>query len=145
MEKVILAYSGGLDTSVILKWLVNKGYAVTAYVADVGQDDDFDAVERKALEIGAEKVVIADLKREFVTDYIFNAVKANAVYEGRYLLGTALARPLIAKRQIEIALEEGARYVSHGATGKGNDQVRFELAYYALKPDIMIISPWKDP
>ncbi len=145
MEKVILAYSGGLDTSVILKWLVNKGYAVTAYVADVGQDDDFDAVERKALKIGAEKVVIADLKREFVTDYIFNAVKANAVYEGRYLLGTALARPLIAKRQIEIALEEGARYVSHGATGKGNDQVRFELAYYALKPDIMIISPWKDP
>lgn len=145
MEKVILAYSGGLDTSVILKWLVNKGYSVTAYVADVGQDDDFNAVESKALEIGAAKVVIADLKREFVTDYIFNAVKANAVYEGRYLLGTALARPLIAKRQIEIAIEEGAPYVSHGATGKGNDQVRFELAYYALKPDIKIISPWKDP
>ncbi|MFO7575189.1 MAG: argininosuccinate synthase [Bacteroidales bacterium] len=144
MDKVILAYSGGLDTSVILKWLVNKGYSVTAYVADVGQNDDFTEVKRKALEIGAEKVVISDLKREFVTDYIFNAVKANAIYEGRYLLGTALARPLIAKKQIEIAGEEGARYVAHGATGKGNDQVRFELAYYALRPDISIISPWKE-
>ncbi|MDX9928396.1 MAG: argininosuccinate synthase [Bacteroidales bacterium] len=144
MKRVVLAYSGGLDTSVILKWLVLKGYSVIAYVADVGQDDDFSEVERKALAIGAEKVVIMDLRREFVTDYIFNAIKANAVYEGRYLLGTALARPLIAKKQIEVAAREGAEYVAHGATGKGNDQVRFELAYYALNPDIRIISPWKD-
>jgi argininosuccinate synthase len=144
MKKVMLAYSGGLDTSVILKWLINKGYDVIAYVADVGQDDDFEAVREKALAIGASKVIIEDLKREFVTDYIFKAVKANAVYEDRYLLGTALARPLIAKKQIEAAIEYGADYVAHGATGKGNDQVRFELAYYALKPDIKVISPWKD-
>ncbi len=140
----MLAYSGGLDTSVILKWLINKGYEVIAYVADVGQDDDFEAVREKALAIGASAVIIEDLQREFVTDYIFQAVKANAVYEDRYLLGTALARPLIAKKQIEAAIEYGADYVSHGATGKGNDQVRFELAYYALKPDIKVISPWKD-
>lgn len=144
MKKVMLAYSGGLDTSVILKWLINKGYDVIAYVADVGQNDDFEAVQEKALAIGASKVIIEDLKREFVTDYIFKAVKANAVYEDRYLLGTALARPLIAKKQIEAAIEYGADYVAHGATGKGNDQVRFELAYYALKPDIKVISPWKD-
>ncbi len=144
MKKVMLAYSGGLDTSVILKWLINKGYDVIAFVADVGQDDDFEAVRDKALAIGASKVIIEDLKREFVTDYIFQAVKANAVYEDRYLLGTALARPLIAKKQIEAAIEYGADYVAHGATGKGNDQVRFELAYYALKPDIKVISPWKD-
>ncbi|TNF37905.1 MAG: argininosuccinate synthase [Bacteroidetes bacterium] len=144
MKKVMLAYSGGLDTSVILKWLINKGYEVIAYVADVGQNDDFEAVREKALAIGASSVIIEDLKREFVTDYIFQAVKANAVYEDRYLLGTALARPLIAKKQIEAAIEYGADYVSHGATGKGNDQVRFELAYYALKPDIKVISPWKD-
>ena len=140
----MLAYSGGLDTSVILKWLINKGYEVIAYVADVGQDDDFEAVREKALAIGASAVIIEDLQREFITDYIFQAVKANAVYEDRYLLGTALARPLIAKKQIEAAIEYGADYVSHGATGKGNDQVRFELAYYALKPDIKVISPWKD-
>lgn len=145
MKKVMLAYSGGLDTSVILKWLINKGYEVMAFVADVGQDDDFEAVREKALAIGASKVIIEDLKREFVTDYIFKAVKANAVYEDRYLLGTALARPLIAKKQIEAAIEYGADYVAHGATGKGNDQVRFELSYYALKPDIKVISPWKDP
>ena len=144
MKKVMLAYSGGLDTSVILKWLINKGYEVIAYVADVGQNDDFEAVREKALAIGAKSVIIEDLKREFVTDYIFQAVKANAVYEDRYLLGTALARPLIAKKQIEAAIEYGADYVSHGSTGKGNDQVRFELAYYALKPDIKVISPWKD-
>lgn len=144
MKKVMLAYSGGLDTSVILKWLINKGYEVIAYVADVGQNDDFEAVREKALAIGAASVIIEDLKREFVTDYIFQAVKANAVYEDRYLLGTALARPLIAKKQIEAAIEYGADYVAHGATGKGNDQVRFELAYYALKPDIKVISPWKD-
>lgn len=144
MKKVMLAYSGGLDTSVILKWLINKGYEVFAYVADVGQNDDFEAVREKAFAIGASKVIIEDLKREFVTDYIFQAVKANAVYEDRYLLGTALARPLIAKKQIEAAIEYGADYVAHGATGKGNDQVRFELTYYALKPDIKVISPWKD-
>ncbi|MCU0377827.1 MAG: argininosuccinate synthase [Bacteroidales bacterium] len=144
MKKVMLAYSGGLDTSVILKWLINKGYDVIAYVADVGQDEDYEAVQKKALAIGASKVIIEDLKREFVTEYIFKAIKANAVYEDRYLLGTALARPLIAKKQIEAAIEYGADYVAHGATGKGNDQVRFELAYYALKPDIKVISPWKD-
>ncbi len=140
----MLAYSGGLDTSVILKWLINKGYEVIAFVADVGQNDDFETVREKALAIGASSVIIEDLKREFVTDYIFQAVKAHAVYEDRYLLGTALARPLIAKKQIEAAIEYGADYVSHGATGKGNDQVRFELTYYALKPDIKVISPWKD-
>ena len=144
MNKVVLAYSGGLDTSVILKWLVEKGFEVIAWVADVGQDDDFAEVKKKAIAIGASKVIVEDLKEEFVTDYIFTAVKCNAVYEGRYLLGTALARPLIAKKQIETAMREGAAYVSHGATGKGNDQVRFELAYYALNPEIKIISPWKD-
>jgi len=142
-EKVVLAYSGGLDTSVILKWLIDKGYEVIAYVADVGQEDDFKEVKKKALNIGASKVYIKDLKREFVTDYIFPALKANAVYENRYLLGTSLARPLIAKYQIQVALEEKAEYVSHGATGKGNDQVRFELSYYALNPKIKVLAPWK--
>lgn len=143
-EKVVLAYSGGLDTSVILKWLIDKGYDVIAYVADVGQDDDFDKTRQKALEIGASAVYIEDLKKEFITDYIFPAIQANAIYENRYLLGTALARPLIAKRQIEIAAETGAAWVSHGSTGKGNDQVRFELAYYALNPDIKVLAPWKN-
>jgi len=142
-KKVVLAYSGGLDTSVILKWLIDKGYEVIAYVADVGQDDDFAEVEKKALKIGASRVYIRDLRREFVTDYIFPALKANAVYENRYLLGTSLARPVIAKYQIQIAEEENAEYVSHGATGKGNDQVRFELAYYALNPRIKVLAPWK--
>jgi len=142
-EKVVLAYSGGLDTSVILKWLIEKGYEVIAYVADVGQDDDFAEVERKALKIGASKVFIKDLRKEFVTDYIFPALKANAVYESRYLLGTSLARPVIAKYQIEIAAQENAQWVSHGATGKGNDQVRFELSYYALNPKIKVLAPWK--
>lgn len=143
-DKVILAYSGGLDTSVILKWLIEKGYEVIAYMADVGQKEDFDAAKEKALKIGASKVYIEDLKKEFVTDYIYPAFSANAVYEGRYLLGTSLARPIISKYQIEIAKKEGAAYVSHGATGKGNDQVRFELSYYALDPDIKVIAPWKD-
>ncbi len=143
-KKIILAYSGGLDTSVILKWLIEKDYEVIAYVADVGQDDNFKEVKEKALKIGASKVYVEDLKEELVTDYIFPAVKANAVYEGRYLLGTALARPLITKRQIQIAKKEGANIVSHGSTGKGNDQVRFELGYLALKPDIIIYAPWKD-
>lgn len=142
-KKVVLAYSGGLDTSVILKWLIDKGYEVIAYVGDVGQADDYEEVKEKALKIGATKVYIEDLKRELVTDYIFSAIKANAVYESRYLLGTALARPIIAKRHIEIAHKENAAYVSHGATGKGNDQVRFELGYYALDPKIKVLAPWK--
>ena len=145
MKKVILAYSGGLDTSCILKWLVDQGYEVIAYVADVGQKEDFEAVKEKALKVGASKVYIEDLKKEFVTDFIFPAIKANALYEGRYLLGTSLARPIIAKRQVEIAEKENAEYVSHGATGKGNDQVRFELTYYALNPEIKVVAPWKDP
>jgi argininosuccinate synthase len=143
MKKVILAYSGGLDTTVILHWLLKKGYEVIPYIADVGQEDDFQAVKEKAAVIGAKKVYVEDLRKEFVTDYIFPVFKANAVYEGKYLLGTSIARPLIAKRQIEIARKEGAAYVAHGATGKGNDQVRFELTYYALDPEIQVISPWK--
>jgi argininosuccinate synthase len=143
-EKVILAYSGGLDTSVILKWLIEKGFDVVAFVADVGQEEDFEECRKKALLLGASKVIILDLKREFIEGYVFKAVKANAIYEDRYLLGTSLARPLIALKQIEIAVAEGAKAVAHGATGKGNDQVRFELSYYALKPDIKVISPWKD-
>ncbi|MBN1949576.1 MAG: argininosuccinate synthase [Bacteroidales bacterium] len=142
-KKVVLAYSGGLDTSVILKWLIDKGYEIIAYVADVGQEENFEEVKEKALKIGASKVYIENLQEEFVTDYIFPAVKANAMYEGRYLLGTALARPLIARKHIEIAHKEGAAWVSHGATGKGNDQVRFELAFYALDPGIKVLAPWK--
>ena len=144
MDKIVLAYSGGLDTSVILKWLVEKGYEVIAYVADVGQKEDFEAVAAKARATGSSKVYIEDLKNELITDYVFAAIKANAIYEGRYLLGTSLARPLIAKRQIEIAHIEKAHFIAHGATGKGNDQVRFELSYYALDPKIKLISPWKD-
>ena len=143
-KKVVLAYSGGLDTSCILRWLIDKSYEVICYVADVGQKEDFEAAKQKALKVGAKKVVIKDLKKEFVTDYIFPAIRADAIYESRYLLGTSLARPLIAKYQIEVAEQEGAAYVAHGATGKGNDQVRFELTYYALKPDVQVISPWKN-
>ncbi len=142
--KIVLAYSGGLDTSVILKWLLEQGYEVYAYMADIGQKEDFEAAEQKALKIGAKKVFIVDMKKEFVTDYIFPVFKANTIYEGRYLLGTAVARPLIAKKQIEIAKEVGAEFVAHGATGKGNDQVRFELSYYALNPKIKVIAPWKN-
>jgi argininosuccinate synthase len=144
-KKLVLAYSGGLDTSVILKWLVNNGFEVICFVGNVGQDDDFVSVEKKALHAGASKVYIDDLREEFVTDFIFPALRGNAIYEGKYLLGTALARPLLSKRQIEIAELEGAEYVSHGSTGKGNDQVRFELTYYALNPEIKVFSPWKDP
>ena len=144
MKKVVLAYSGGLDTSCILKWLVEKGYDVVAFIGDVGQQEDFEAAKQKALKVGASKVYIEDLKKEFVTDFIFPAIKANAIYEGRYLLGTSLARPVIAKKQMEIAAKEGAEYVSHGATGKGNDEVRFELTYFALNPKIKVIAPWKD-
>ncbi len=144
-EKVVLAYSGGLDTSVILKWLANEGYNVICFIGNIGQREDFKAIERKALRTGASKVYNEDLREEFVTDFIFPALKGNAVYEGRYLLGTSLARPLLARKQIEIAEAEKARFVAHGATAKGNDQVRFELAYYALNPRIGVISPWKDP
>jgi len=143
-QKVVLAYSGGLDTSVILKWLLEQGYEVFAYMADIGQKEDFAEARKKALKIGASDVFIEDMRKEFVTDYIFPVFKANTLYEGRYLLGTAIARPLIAKKQIEIARNVDAGYVSHGATGKGNDQVRFELSYYALNPKIKIIAPWKN-
>jgi argininosuccinate synthase len=141
--KIVLAYSGGLDTSVILKWFIEEGYDVVAYIADIGQDEDYEAARKKAEDIGACAVYVEDLKEEFITDYIYPAIKSQAIYEGRYLLGTSVARPLIAKRQIEIAAKENAQFVSHGATGKGNDQVRFELSYYALNPDIKVLAPWK--
>ena len=133
-----------MDTSVILKWLANKGFDVIAYVADVGQNEDFEAIKEKAYATGASKVYVEDLKKELVTDYIFPTLKANAIYEGTYMLGTSIARPIIAKRHIEIAKLEGTKYVAHGATGKGNDQVRFEFGYYMNMPDVKIISPWKD-
>jgi len=144
MKKVILAYSGGLDTSVILKWLSEKGFEVIAFVANLGQKEDFKAIECKALSTGASKVYVEDLRREFVTEFVFPALMGNALYEGRYLLGTALSRPLIAKKQVEIAEKENAAFVAHGATGKGNDQVRFELTYAALNPFLKVLSPWKD-
>jgi len=144
VKKIVLAYSGGLDTSVILKWLANEyGCSVIAYSADIGQKEDWAAVRAKGLATGAEKVIVSDLREEFVRDYIFPAFRANAIYEGSYLLGTSLARPLIAKEQVRIAAEEGADSVSHGATGKGNDQVRFELTYLALNPKLTIIAPWR--
>ncbi|MDR2760356.1 MAG: argininosuccinate synthase [Rickettsiales bacterium] len=144
-EKIVLAYSGGLDTSIILKWLLNKGFDVITFTADIGQlDADIETAKQKALNLGASKAFVLDLKKEFVEDYIFPVFKSGAIYEGRYLLGTSVARPLIAKWQIEIALREGAERVSHGATGKGNDQVRFELSYLALNPKIKIYAPWKD-
>ncbi|MGM0417480.1 MAG: argininosuccinate synthase [Thermodesulfobacteriota bacterium] len=145
VNKVVLAYSGGLDTSVILKWLIETyDCEVIAYTADLGQEEELDSVEPKALKTGASKVYIEDLREEYVKDYIFPAFRANAIYEGTYLLGTSLARPLISKRQVEIAQAEGADAVSHGATGKGNDQVRFELSYLALSPNIKCIAPWRD-
>jgi argininosuccinate synthase len=144
VKKVVLAYSGGLDTSVILRWLIETyDCEVVAYCADLGQEEDLAAVREKALKTGATKVHIDDLREEFAKNYVFPMLRANAVYEGSYLLGTSIARPLIAKRQIEIAIEEKADAVSHGATGKGNDQVRFELTYYALKPDVKVIAPWR--
>lgn len=145
-DAVVLAYSGGLDTSVILKWLVQRGFRVICYCANVGQEgEDFEQVKRKALTLGATRVYIEDLRHEFVTDYIFPAIQANAIYESRYLLGTSLARPVIAKRQVDIALKESALYLCHGATGKGNDQVRFELAAQALCPSLITLAPWRDP
>jgi argininosuccinate synthase len=143
-RKVVLAYSGGLDTACILKVLLQKGYEVVAYVADVGQQEDFDEVAQRARQIGASKVCVENLQEEFVTDFIFPAIAGNAIYENRYLLGTALARPVIARRHVEIALREGAGALAHGATGKGNDQVRFEFAFAALAPSLEVISPWKD-
>jgi argininosuccinate synthase len=146
VSKVVLAYSGGLDTSVIVRWLVETYRCeVIAFVADIGQKEELDGLREKAISTGASKVYIDDLQEEFVRDFVFPALRAEAIYEGTYLLGTSLARPLIAKRQIEIAGEVGADAVSHGATGKGNDQVRFELTYTALNPDIRIISAWRDP
>mmetsp|Transcript_30831 Transcript_30831/g.46772 ORF Transcript_30831/g.46772 Transcript_30831/m.46772 type:complete len:419 (+) Transcript_30831:104-1360(+) len=143
--KVILAYSGGLDTSVILKWLSEKGFDVIAFCANVGQyEEDFEAVKTKAVSCGALKCVVTDLRKEFVTDYVFEAVKCNAIYESRYLLGTSIARPCIAKEMIRIANEEGAQYIAHGATGKGNDQVRFEMCAQALSPTIQAVAPWRD-
>ena len=145
VKKVVLAYSGGLDTSIILKWLKQEyGCDVVAFTADVGQGEELDHLEEKAIATGASKIYIEDLREEFVRDYVFTAIKANAVYEGTYLLGTSIARPVIAKRQVEIAQLEGADAVAHGSTGKGNDQVRFELTYYALNPHIRVISPWRE-
>lgn len=145
INKVVLAYSGGLDTSVIIAWLKeNYGCEVIAFAADLGQGEELDPLEEKAINSGASKIYIEDLREEFVKDFVFPMLRANAIYEGVYLLGTSIARPLIAKKQIEIAQKEGAEAVCHGATGKGNDQVRFELAYYALKPDTKVIAPWRE-
>ena len=144
-KKVVLAYSGGLDTSIIVHWLAKQGYKVIGLLINLGQRvEDLDSIREKGINAGAEKVLLEDAREEFVSDYVFPAIQANAVYEGTYLLGTSIARPLIAKKQIKIAESEGAQFVSHGATGKGNDQVRFELSYYALNPDIKVIAPWRD-
>jgi len=144
IHKIVLAYSGGLDTSVILKWLKQQyGCPVVAYAADLGQGEEIDGIEEKALRTGADQVIVEDLREEFVGDYVWPALRANAIYESRYLLGTSLARPLIARGQVEAAARTGADAVSHGATGKGNDQVRFELGYMALNPGLKIIAPWR--
>ena len=145
IKKAVMAYSGGLDTSVAVKWMKDTyNCEVIAYCADLGQEEDLNAVKKKAIRTGASKAYILDLKEEFVKEYVFPMLRANAVYEGAYLMGTSIARPLIAKKQIEIAKKEKADAVAHGATGKGNDQVRFELTYYALKPDIKVVAPWRD-
>src|ERR1051326_5480272 len=144
-DKVVLAYSGGLDTSIIIPWLKETyGSEVIAMIADVGQQEDLDAARRKALATGASAAVIEDLREEFVTNYIWPTLRAGAVYEHQYLLGTSMARPVIAKRQVEVALERGAGAVAHGCTGKGNDQVRFELTYKTLGPNLKIIAPWRE-
>ncbi|MCK4958554.1 MAG: argininosuccinate synthase, partial [Planctomycetes bacterium] len=145
-EKVVLAYSGGLDTSVILPWLKETyGYDVIAFAAELGQGDELEGIKKKAMATGAIKCIVADLRKEFITDYIWPTLKAGAIYEHDYLLGTSMARPLIAQKQVEVAQAEGATAVAHGATGKGNDQVRFELTFMALDPSLRIIAPWKDP
>ncbi|MDI9558336.1 MAG: argininosuccinate synthase [Pseudomonadota bacterium] len=145
IQKVVLAYSGGLDTSIIVKWLLDKYKCeVIAFAADVGQEEELKGLKEKAIKTGASKIYIDDLREEFARDFVFFALKANAIYEGVYLMGTSIARPLIAKRQIEIARKEKADAVCHGSTGKGNDQVRFELTYYALEPGIKVIAPWRE-
>ena len=145
VKKVVLAYSGGLDTSIILTWLKEEYQCeVIAYAADLGQGDEMDGIREKALKTGASDVHIVDLKEEFVRDFVFPALRGNAIYEGYYLLGTSIARPIIAKAQIEIAKKVGADAVSHGSTGKGNDQVRFELAYHTLMPGVTVITPWRE-
>jgi argininosuccinate synthase len=145
-KKIVLAYSGGLDTSIILKWLQETYDAeVVAYIADVGQGEETEPARQKAIDTGATQVVVKDLREEFVRDFVFPAMRANAIYEGIYLLGTSVARPLIAKAQIEVLRETGADAVAHGATGKGNDQVRFELTCFAMEPSVKIIAPWRDP
>ncbi|MEJ2226629.1 MAG: argininosuccinate synthase [Alphaproteobacteria bacterium] len=145
IKKVVLAYSGGLDTSIILKWLqVTHGCEVVTFTADLGQGEELEPARRKAEMLGIKEIYVEDLREEFVRDYVFPMFRANAVYEGIYLLGTSIARPLISKRQIEIARETGADAVCHGATGKGNDQVRFELSYYALEPNIRVVAPWRE-
>ncbi|KAJ2356134.1 argininosuccinate synthetase [Coemansia erecta] len=143
--KVLLAYSGGLDTSCILAWLIDEGFEVLAYMANVGQEEDFEEAREKALKVGASKVFIEDLRRELVEELVIPTIQANAVYETVYLLGTSVARPVIARSQVKIAQQEGCTHVSHGCTGKGNDQVRFELAYYALDPKLQVIAPWRVP
>jgi argininosuccinate synthase len=143
-KKVVLAYSGGLDTSVAIKWLSNKGYDVIAYMADVGQGADYDTYRKRAIKTGAVKVIVDDLKEEFVNDFVFRALKADALYEGNYLLATALSRPVIAKGMVEVAEKEGAQAVAHGCTGKGNDQVRFEVTTMALAPHLKIIAPVRE-
>ncbi|MDD8043181.1 MAG: argininosuccinate synthase, partial [Verrucomicrobiota bacterium] len=143
--KVVLAYSGGLDTSVIIQWLIDRYNAeVIAFSADLGQEEELDGLEQKALRTGAKACYVEDLREEFAKDFVFPMLRANAIYEDQYLLGTSIARPLIAKRMVEIARREGAEAVSHGATGKGNDQVRFELTAYALEPGIKVIAPWRE-
>src|SRR6187200_1413583 len=145
IRKVVLAYSGGLDTSVILKWLQDTYHCeVVTFTADIGQGEEVAPARAKAKKMGVKEIFIDDLREEFVRDFVFPMFRANAIYEGEYLLGTSIARPLIAKRQIEIARAVNADAVSHGATGKGNDQVRFELGAYALKPDVKIIAPWRE-
>lgn len=144
-KRVVLAYSGGLDTSCILVWLIEQGYEVVAFLANVGQDEDFEEAKRKALKLGAVKMVVPDCRKEFVEEFIWPSIQANGLYEDRYPMGTALARPCIARAMVKVAKQEGASYISHGATGKGNDQIRFELSAYALHASIEIISPWRLP
>ena len=145
IKKIVLAYSGGLDTSIILKWLQDTyGCEVVTFTADLGQGEELEPARQKAEMLGIKEIFIEDLREEFVRDYVFPMFRANAVYEGIYLLGTSIARPLISKRQVEIAAATGADAVCHGATGKGNDQVRFELSYYALNPDIKVVAPWRE-
>ncbi|HSS47078.1 MAG TPA: argininosuccinate synthase domain-containing protein, partial [Burkholderiales bacterium] len=145
IKKVVLAYSGGLDTSVILKWLQDTYKCeVVTFTADIGQGEELEPARAKAKQLGVKEIFISDLREEFVRDFVFPMFRANAIYEGEYLLGTSIARPLIAKRQIDIARQTKADAVAHGATGKGNDQVRFELTYYALNPDIKVIAPWRE-